>query len=56
MRNFLDAIAGEAEPAYTVREAMDVLAVIEAAYESARTGQTVRFDRTAHETETGVTG
>ena len=56
MRNFLDAIGGEAEPVYTVREAMDVLAVIEAAYESARIGQGVRFDQTAQESETGVTG
>ena len=54
MGNFLDAIAGEAAPVYTVQEAMDVLAVIEAAYESARTGQGIRFQRA--DEPTGVTG
>lgn len=43
MENFLDSIAGVAEPVYTVDEAMTVLAVIEAAYESARTGGAVRL-------------
>jgi len=37
MQNFLDAIAGVAEPEYTVDQAINVLRVIEAAYASAST-------------------
>lgn len=44
MTNFLDAIAGTAEPMYTIEEAIDVLRVIEAAYQSARTGQVVPLE------------
>ncbi len=38
MLNFCDAIAGVAAPAYRIDEAIAVLRIIEAAYESARTG------------------
>jgi predicted dehydrogenase len=41
MCNFLDAIAGVAEPMYRIEEAIAVLEVIEAVYESARTGQAI---------------
>jgi predicted dehydrogenase len=43
MLNFLDAIAGEAAPVYRIEEAIQVLEVIEAAYESARSGSAVRL-------------
>ncbi len=39
--NFCDAIAGIAAPAYRIDEAIMVLRIIEAAYESARTGKFV---------------
>lgn len=41
MLNFCDAIAGVAAPAYRIDEAITVLRIIEAAYESARTGAIV---------------
>ena len=43
MLNFLDAIAGDAEPMYRIEEAIQVLEVIEALYESARSGGAVRL-------------
>jgi predicted dehydrogenase len=43
MRNFVDAIGGHEAPAYTIDQAITVLEVIEAAYESARTGGIVRL-------------
>jgi predicted dehydrogenase len=47
MQNFLDAIAGIAEPAYRIEEAMRVLEVIEGAYQAAETGQAVSLSLTA---------
>ena len=44
MTNFIDAIEGYAEPAYSIDEAITVLRVIEGAYESANTGRTIRLD------------
>ncbi|MGI8485591.1 MAG: Gfo/Idh/MocA family protein, partial [Thermomicrobiales bacterium] len=44
MQNILDAIDGLAAPAYTIEEAIAVLAVIEAAYASAQTGASQRID------------
>ncbi len=41
MLNFIDAIAGVVEPMYRIEEAITVLKVIEAAYQSSRTGRTV---------------
>ena len=41
MTNFLDAVTGTAAPAYRIEEAITVLRVIEAAYESARIGRAV---------------
>jgi predicted dehydrogenase len=41
MQNFLDTIAGTAEPEYTVDQAINVLRVIEAAYASASSRTTV---------------
>ncbi len=43
MGNFVGAIGGHEAPAYTIDEAITGLDVIEAAYESARTGGIVRF-------------
>lgn len=43
MGNFIDAIGGHEAPAYTIDQAITVLEVIEAAYESARTGGIVRL-------------
>jgi predicted dehydrogenase len=43
MENLVDAIGGHEAPAYTIEEAITVLEVIEAAYESARTGGMVRL-------------
>lgn len=43
MRNFVDAIGGHDAPAYTIDQGITVLEVIEAAYESARTGGVVRL-------------
>ncbi|MCG3772396.1 MAG: 1,5-anhydro-D-fructose reductase [Nitrosomonadaceae bacterium] len=44
MINFIDAIAGVVEPMYRIEEAITVLKVIEAAYESSRTGRSVRIN------------
>ncbi len=43
MLNFLDSIAGEAAPMYKIEEAIQVLEVIEALYESARSGGAVKL-------------
>jgi UDP-N-acetyl-2-amino-2-deoxyglucuronate dehydrogenase len=50
MRNFLDAIAGVAAPVYTIQEAIAILAVIEAVYESAGSGRTVAYREPTVET------
>ena len=55
MQNFLDAIGGLDEPAYTIEEAIAVLAVIEAAYESARTGAVHQVDWAALGLPEGIT-
>jgi predicted dehydrogenase len=44
MKNFLDAIDGVAEPAYTVEQAMLVLHIIEAIYESSAQQGAVQLD------------
>lgn len=43
LEGFVDAVRGGTEPPSSAREARDVLAVIEAAYESGRTGQRVEL-------------
>lgn len=43
MLNFLDSIAGVAEPMYRIEEAIQVLEVIEAVYESSRSGSVVKL-------------
>jgi predicted dehydrogenase len=42
IENFLAAAAGEQAPMFRIEEAMNVLAVVEAAYESARAGRVVQ--------------
>jgi predicted dehydrogenase len=47
LRGFVDAIERGDEPPVSAREARDVLAVIEAAYESARTGRRIELSTVA---------